>query len=125
MITKKKEEDQTLSNIKIPECVIYNGIKFTVNEIDDATFNDCINLVSINMPDTIIKIGNNAFYNCCNLSSVTFSKNLKSIGDFAFSECPKLTSIIIPKNLDDIGICAFDNEQSTDNVITISTDSVG
>ncbi|MBO5674466.1 MAG: leucine-rich repeat domain-containing protein [Paludibacteraceae bacterium] len=116
---------KTLSNIKIPECVIYNGIKFTVNEIDYATFNDCINLVSINMPDTIIKIGNNAFYNCCNLSSVTFSKNLKSIGDFAFSECPKLTSIIIPKNLDNIGICAFDNEQSTDNVITISTDSVG
>ena len=73
----------------------------------------------------MVKIGNNAFYNCCNLSSVTFSKNLKSIGDFAFSGCPKLTSIIIPKNLDDIGICAFDNEQSTDNVITISTDSVG
>lgn len=104
---------KTLSNIQIPECVIYNGIKFTVNEISDNTFNDCINLLSINMPDTVIKIGDHAFENCCNLSSVTLSKNLKSIGDFAFDNCSKLTSIIIPKTLVDIGICAFDNELIT------------
>jgi uncharacterized repeat protein (TIGR02543 family) len=91
----------------------------------DATVNCAYPyLTSVEMPDTVMKIGKAAFsgtsksstYGAYNLESVTLSKNLTEIGDSAFSN-PSLTSIELPTTLTTIGQQAFSGTQLTSIVI--------
>ena len=43
-------------------------------------------LETVNLPDTIEKIGDRAFY-YCDIESIVLPKGLKEIGDHAFYEC--------------------------------------
>ena len=55
--------------ITIPETVTYNGITYTVTEIEPHGFNTCEGLTSITIPSTVTKIGTEAFCGT-NLTSV-------------------------------------------------------
>ena len=75
--------------------------------IGDNLFEDCTNLESFIIPDTVIQVGKSAFHNCTKLSSITFGSGLKTIGACAFQNCVSLPNIVIPGNVLTIGDYAF------------------
>ncbi len=61
-----------------------------VETIGEFAFSDCLNLLSVNLPNTITIIPAEAFSCCENLTSITIPKSVKEIKEYAFSDCPKL-----------------------------------
>lgn len=74
------------------------------------------NIMSINLPNTIIKIDSSAFEGCEYLESVILPNGLKDIGPWVFHSCPSLKSIILPKTLEYIGDGNFDYCDELDTV---------
>ena len=101
-----------LSHIVIPST--YRGAP--VVGIAKLGFNECTNLISISIPDSVTSIGMNAFTNCSSLASVTIGNGVTSIGDWAFSNCSSFTSVTIPDSVTSIGNYAFTNCSSLTSV---------
>lgn len=74
--------------------------------IVDNAFTNCTNLVSVVIPDSVVRIGGGAFTGCTNLTNVTIGNNVTSIG-YAFYECRGLTSVTIGNSVTSIGQQAF------------------
>lgn len=107
------------STIDIPETVFYNGIKFIIIEIDKSAFQNCENLVTVSLPNTIVKIGDYAFEWCEKLTDVVIPPNVIEIGERAFSGS-NLQSIVIPESVKFIGEHAF---SSGENLVEIRIES--
>ncbi len=97
----------TKSSYTIPETVDYDGVTYTVIQIDAGAFANCTNLESITLPSQLIAISSDAFNGCTNLSSINLPDNLQTIGGAAFKNCSSLTSIEIPNRVSSIGAEAF------------------
>lgn len=83
-----------LSSISIPSSVDWIG---------EQAFENCTNLTSISIPDTVINgIGQWAFGGCSNLSSVRLPSNIKVIEWSTFKYCSKLKTITIPSSVQNI-----------------------
>ena len=80
---------------------------YVVTSIGEYAFEDCENLNSIQLPESITSIGDRAFYDCESLSSIQLPESVTSIGDSAFYYCVSLNSIQLPENLTNIGNAAF------------------
>ena len=93
-----KAMDKTLDTYTLKEDTRFIG---------DGAFENCASLVSIHLPDGIIKIANSAFENCRKLTDINFPKSLTKIKGFAFLNCRHITSITIPEGVTSIGTCAF------------------
>lgn len=97
-------------------CIYENGIKFVRNNsiaknvkipklvgdvpirsIGDRAFY-CGQIVTIEVPDSVVNIATNAFLRCYNLTSVRLSENLKFLDYSAFAYCTALKEISIPQN---------------------------
>lgn len=74
-----------------------------------STLTDLIecDITSIDIPNTVKKIGAYAFCYCDNLTSVTIPNTVTRIGDMAFMGCRSLTTITIPNSVSRIGADAF------------------
>lgn len=72
-------------------------IPTTVTSIAGGAFNECPNLVSIEIPDGVISIGNGAFIICSSLMSVSISNSVISIGRDVFRECTSLETLDLTK----------------------------
>ena len=70
-----------------------NSIKITSDGKEGFAFQNCTNLTSIVIPDSVTSIGAYAFQNCTNLTSVVIPSGVTSIGSNAFSLCKSLTTI--------------------------------
>ena len=79
-----------------------------VTSIGRAAFENCGNITSIIIPDSITTIGDWAFALCTSLTTITIPNGITAIGKgtFAYSG---LTSLIIPENVTSIGQSAFVN----------------
>ena len=99
--------------------------------IDVGAFNNCSELTSITIPNSVIRIGASAFrgckkltsvtipesvttlgtsclfYDCQSLTSVKFPNSVADISDYCFYGCRALTSVVIPSSVTSIGKCAF------------------
>lgn len=71
-------------------------------------FQNCIELTSINIPDTIVTIGNASFYGCTNLNNVQMGNGVKTIDTSAFKGCTALTEISVPDSVEVINDSAFE-----------------
>lgn len=71
------------------------------------TFDKCIKLTSITIPNSITSIGDYVFYSCEGLTSITIPNSVTSIGIKAFGICSSLTSITIPDSVTSIGHDGF------------------
>lgn len=74
---------------------------------DRSAFADCENLTSIEIPESVKKIGNSAFRNCTSLKSIELPNSVRTIGNGAFFNCISLISIKIPESVEKIGNGAF------------------
>ena len=93
----------TDTDVIIP--AIYNGLP--VKEIGDLAFENCYNLTSVVIPDSVTSIGECAFAHCTSLTSVVIPDSVTSIGDLAFYYCDSITSVEIPDSVTSIGEGAF------------------
>lgn len=103
-----------LPNITNLQHVVFeDGSKLT--EIGQYAFQQCVNMESCNLPDSVTSIGNNAFSGCKKLGSDKTSpfkipSSLVTLGSSAFSDCPALTEVVIPEGVAKISDKAFMND---------------
>lgn len=95
--------DKTITSCVIPS--EYNGIPVKI--IRGFGFNDCTQLSSITIPESITLIGNWAFQNCKSLTSITLPNEVSEIFKEAFRNCSNLESIYLPRSLKEIGYNIF------------------
>ena len=79
-----------------------------VQVIDSNAFYECINLESVILPDSVIRI-ENAFMYCYNLRNIHMGHGVQIIHGMAFYECVSLNEITIPASVTTIGNMAFFN----------------
>ena len=77
--------------------------------IGAGSFENCVNLKSITVPDGVKYIGIQAFTGCTALESVTLPDSIESIGNQAFRGCSALKSVTIPSKITSLGVCLFEN----------------
>ena len=90
-------------DVKVPASI--DG--YTVTRISHQAFEDCINLTSIKIPESVTWIGDMAFSGCTSLTRVEMPSSLSSIGECSFYNCIQLTSITIPSRVTNIGRSTF------------------
>ena len=98
---------QPTGNIILPESVQYNGTTFSVTSIGRQAFRNCIDMISIEIPNSVSSIVDYAFDGCNSLNSITIGNSVTLIAYCAFSGCSSLTSIEIPNSVTFIGWAAF------------------
>lgn len=90
-----------------------------------ASFFGCYDIASVNIPNSVTRIGEAAFDGCSGLTSVTIGNSVTSIGNNAFKRCSSLTSVTIPNSVTIIGgeafrACGLRNIIIPNSVTTIS-----
>ena len=101
----------------------------SVTLIGDWVFAACTGLTSVTIPDSVEAISYRAFSNCTRLTNITIPDSVISISDFAFSGCEKLTDITIPDSVTFIGDYVFSactnltNITISDSVISIGAEA--
>lgn len=114
-------------NVIIPSTISFNGQTYSVETIDESTFNECKDLTSLTIPNSVIQIGAYMCSQCTALQSVVFGNGLKSIARYAFSGCSAIQEITLSSNIETISENAFEyctNLSSVhldDNLVTIGT----
>ncbi len=88
----------------------------SVTSIGGVAFSDCSKLSYIDLGNGITTIDKQAFYSCESLTSVTLSDSVTSIGPSSFGNCKSLVSVSIGKGLASIGRNAFDGCKSLANI---------
>lgn len=109
-------------NVTIPEYI--NGVK--VVAIGDRAFENCANLYSVNIPQTVTSIGQECFKGCESLQNITVPDSVTTIGTGVFTGCLSLSSATLSSSLTFIPNRTFKNCQSLNNVvISPSIQSIG
>ena len=93
----------------IPETIEVDGRQYRMTVIDDYAFYDCINLISVTLPESVMQIGSYAFYSCFALKSIVLPEGIECIEPYAFDECVMLESVVIPKSVKHIEKSAFED----------------
>ncbi len=76
-----------VSNVVIPNSYLGSPIL----KIDNNAFKGFKNIVSINIPTTVVEIGGSAFQNCSNLKDIFIPLSVTKMGYSVFLGCGKLT----------------------------------
>ena len=106
-----------LSNItEISSWAFQNCTNLTSIEIPNSVTNmgiqvfmDCSNLINVVLPEGITEITINEFSSCRSLTSINIPSSITRINETAFDGCSSLRSVTIPENVTSIGISAFRN----------------
>ena len=87
-----------------------------ITHLMESSFENCTNLSSIILPQSIYYIGSNAFKNCASLSSISLPERITYIGLGAFYNCASLSSITLPEGISRILQNAFYNCASLSSI---------
>lgn len=79
----------------------------SITVIPYRCFQDCSNLSNIILHDKISSLGVCAFQGCSLIKSINLPNTLTSIGEQCFKYCSELSDITIPNSVEAIGIYAF------------------
>ena len=79
-------------------------------------FSGCSSLKSIEMANSVEKIGNNAFERCISLKSILIPNSVKEIGSEAFKGCASLENIAISNSVRELWNGVFENCISLKNI---------
>ena len=76
--------------------------------IDSCAFEDCKELTSVVIPNSVTSISWNAFNGCTGLKSIIIPNSVTEIGSHAFRGCTGLNNFIIPESVKRIDLSAFE-----------------
>ncbi len=79
----------------------------SVIRIGMYAFRNCANLTNFIMPDSVTTVARFIFCGCTNLKNVSLSENLNKIEEGMFSKCINLTNVMIPIDIETIDYEAF------------------
>ena len=79
----------------------------SVTEIGEYAFAHCLYLTNLSIGNSVDSIGQYAFLECASLPSVTIPNSVTSIPKGCFSQCRSMTSVSFPNTVTDIGTRAF------------------
>lgn len=122
--------DFDITDINIPDVIAYEGKDYPVTkvvqnafesdsdvtsftagsnleEIEDSAFYSCDELKTLDLADSVKKLGKDSFSGCSVLSEIKGVNALTSIADNAFAFCSSLESVTIPKSIENMGIGVF------------------
>jgi hypothetical protein len=94
-------------NVEIPSTIENEENSYSVTQIKERAFEECINMRTIKLPNTIKSIGEFAFENCVNLQSIEIPESITTIEEYTFSYCISLNQVLLPNTLKTIGDKAF------------------
>ncbi len=95
-----KINSKKVKTAKIPDTVMYKGVKYQVESIGKNAFSGCKKLKSVTIGKNVKSIGKSAFFGCRNLKRITIrTKALKTakIGKNAFKGISGNVTIKVPK----------------------------
>lgn len=132
------EEDKTVcvtsggtyvGDIVVPAAVKIDGVVYTVTSTEGYAFNNCTDLITVELPTTLKELGRYTFSRCSSLEqvnipegitsipygcffgtalkSMTLPESVSSIEGYAFAYTSKLTDINITNAITDLGEAAF------------------
>ena len=90
----------------------------TVTRIGEGVFKDCMNLESVNLPKKLTMILSYTFDGCKNLKEITIPSRVYYIGEEAFADCVSMERITIPAGVTKIGRFAFSNFSRCKGTVT-------
>ncbi len=79
----------------------------SIEKIGDSVFSGCKNLRQINIPSRVSHFGKRVFDGCSSLKNITIPVSLEVIKEYTFNECASLKNVTIPKNIKEIRDHAF------------------
>ena len=85
-------------------------------EVIEMAFEDCKNLVSVEIPGSVRVINYGAFYGCTGLTSIVIPEGVEQIWECAFKGCTSLTGVTLPKSIKQVSFDAFDGCPCEDEV---------
>jgi len=93
-----EQEDIVSGKLIIPE---------GVTDISKELFRDHMELISVELPTTLKKIGKRAFYDCSFLKNIKFNQGLQEIEEAAFYHCTSLSEVKLPDTVTEIAPHTF------------------
>lgn len=100
----------------LTKVVLPDGIKSI-----HMSFINCVNLQSINIPNSVTAIYTYSFAGCTSLESIALPDSITEIGTEAFSDCWQFEQITLPQSLQSIGSGAFLRCHKLNNVYCKAT----
>lgn len=107
---------QNNNAIAIQKIVIENGVE----SISDMAFYGT-SITSLELPDSVKKIGISSFANCQNLKTAVLSNNITEIPEGAFNCDGKLEAVVLSSKLKSIGKSAFIHCYKLNNIVIPET----
>lgn len=97
-------------NLVIPEYIEVDGAYYDVTAVADRCFRDNHDLESVTFKsESVDFLGVATFENCENLHTIEMPEQSYQLGEWSFAGCAKLQTIKIPEGISDIGNSMFKN----------------
>ena len=104
-------------DLVIPEFVEHGGITYTVVALDQSALDECQGITSVELPNTIRRIGAKAFWYCTGLSNeIVIPDQCTFIGGYAFFSCSAISALTIGASVDTIQYSAFEDCTSLQSI---------
>ena len=95
----------------------YLTVSDGVTVIGECAFYHCINLKSVDLPESLTTISEGAFYNCEKIKEFIIPYSVISVESHAFGSCDDLQNITLGDNVESVGYSAFDECSSLESIV--------